>query len=165
MATIKGYSQEKQFKFMVNKPIILDSVRNIYFNQEMEYSYKRIYLENNILEERGLFTINKEGVTTATFKKENTTWFLRNQVGDWTLFYSDSIKFLPAPEIFISGKKYIVRWTGTENINGQTIQAFRLKPVGFTQSDLSKFYFDPEHGIIGFEARSTTFIRNDLIKR
>lgn len=160
-----AYSQDSvNFNFIVKNPIIFDTSAQIYADMNLEFNYQRIYLAENIFKEKGLFTRNNKKITTSIFKKNKSTWHLKNRVGKWILFYSDSCKKMPEPEMLIGGEKYRVNWLGKEKIYNIEVSAFVLNPIGFTISPQPKYLFNSARGIIAIKIDGLVLIRNDIVE-
>ena len=158
MALQSFCQHRRHYKFIVENPIIIDSASKIYVGINFEFEYTRRFKSQNIFVDNGIFTSNKRALTTATFKKETDAWYLKNRHGKWILFYSDTCKVQPTPEIYIMGSKYFVHWLMPEKLSSQ-----KKISLVFTIR-YHKYYFDRDEGIIAVESNGTIFVRNDLLK-
>lgn len=146
---INGYSQKDKYLFrdtiFINKPLLEITMENV---------------KPNIIKYSGLFNYNS--LETTIFKITDKKWYLKVDK-QWRLFFNDGKK---VPLIIDTGKfKFSILWTRTnlKDKNNQEVFEFKLKPMNFTMTGNTKYYFTHKEGFIAIKSHESFFMRKDIV--
>jgi len=126
------------------------------------FEYKRIFLDDLIFKEEGLFsrdTLNNN--TTTIFKIRNDKWYFKKNK-KWFIFF-DKEKDINSV-ILINGDKYLLNWCKTNLIDKESkeiIYLLKLNPIGFRITGLPQYLFTLKDGIIAIDGHNMLLIRED----
>jgi hypothetical protein len=142
------------YHFVVQNDKLVNSANSYDLGKEFEFTYQRILLGKNIFRERGLFSEDTLH-TVEIFKIVSGRWYFKyNEM--WYLFFDGSNKV--NSKFYISGIGYRLNWRRS---NSRNLYDLIIKPIGISVSDIPRYIFSPQNGIIAISGE-VTLIREDL---
>lgn len=144
----------ENYRFVVEKKVILDKQTGFYKGASFEFDYKRIYKNKYTFSERGVFGSGKR--TSDTFKILNKEWFLLVD-GKWLLFYSNL--HTVRPKVRMANELFEFIPVGKEVYNDQKCIIYRASPIGGVLSEKLYYWFSPCLGIIKIETNEVKLVR------
>ncbi len=158
-----GQTNTHRYKFIVHEPdsVLIDGKLVSYYGKDREFVSKRIYLSNDVYLEGGIFSRDTNNVNNfLKFKKNGDSWSI-SQENTWRLLIKK--KKFKTPQIFLYDRMFYINWKAPLVINKTTLYPFTLKPIGFSMSEQSTYFFSLQLGIVALESSDgLMFVREDL---
>lgn len=158
-----GQPSTNRYKFIVHESdsILIDGKLVSYYGKDREFVSKRIYLSNDVYLEGGIFSRDTNNVNNfLKFKKNGDSWSI-SQENTWRLLIKK--KKFKTPQVFLYDRMFYINWKAPLVINKTTLYPFTLKPIGFSMSEQSTYFFSLQLGIVALESSDgLMFVREDL---